>query len=93
MLYVLRCWVLAHNLSYFLLVGCAILFVEVICISLRWRIWVRVVEKVLDSEEDFFDGDCGSPGLLLIENRQANGARGIDIWVEKWRYEFACTNT
>lgn len=57
-----------------LLVLGAILLKQVVRLCLGRRLGVRVVEEVLDAQQDLLDGDGGLPCLLLVENRQANGA-------------------
>ena len=47
---VLWCWIVFHNGFHFLLISLTISLEEVVCIGLRWRIGVWVIEKVLDSE-------------------------------------------
>lgn len=53
-------------------------------------IGIGVVQEILDSEEDLLDGDGGFPGFVLVENAEADGARGVDIGVEERGREFAC---
>ena len=36
-----------------------------------------------------FDCNCGLPRLLFVKNRQADGARRIDVGMEQRRIEFA----
>jgi hypothetical protein len=36
-----------------------------------------------------FDGDGGLPGLFLVEDRKADGAGRVDVWVEERWGEFA----
>lgn len=86
----LRCWILFHNLSYLLLIGGAIFLVQVIRLRLSRRLRIRIIQKILDSQQDLLDRDCGLPRLLLVQNRKANCARWIDVGMEKWRDEFAC---
>lgn len=43
----------------------------------------------MDAEEDLLDGDGGLPGFLFVEDRQTDGAGGVDVRVEKRRGEFA----
>jgi hypothetical protein len=57
-----------------LLVLGAILLKQVVRLCLGRRLGVRVVKEVLDAQQDLLDGDGGLPCLLLVENRQANGA-------------------
>ena len=55
--------------------------------SLGGRLRVRAIEKVLDTYEHGLDGDGGSPALVLVENTEADGARGIYIGVEQRRHK------
>lgn len=57
--------------------------------SLRGVRGVRLTQKMLDSHEDLFDGDSRSPVLFFVEDREAHGARRINIRVKKWRIELA----
>jgi hypothetical protein len=43
----------------------------------------------LNAEKNLLDGNGGLPGFLFVEDRQANGARRVDVWVEERRGEFA----
>lgn len=44
----------------------------------------------MDAQENLLDRDGWLPCLFLVENRQADGARGIDVRMEQRRYKFAC---
>lgn len=78
-----------HDLTDSLLVGLAIVLVERVGVRLRRRVEIRIVQQILDAAEDLLDRDRGLPSLLLVQDRQANGARWVDIGVEKRRDEFA----
>lgn len=71
----------------------AILLEEVVGLGLCRRIGVRVIQQVLDTQQELLDGNGGAPCFLLVENREAYGARGINVGVEQWRSEFACRDT
>ena len=45
---------------------------------------------IRDQSTYLLDGDGGLPALLLVQQRQANGARRVDVRVKQWRFEFAC---
>ena len=47
---------------------------KIVCLGLRGRLRVRVVEKVLNAKENLLHRDRRLPGLLLVQDRQANGA-------------------
>jgi hypothetical protein len=89
--HLLRSWVVSYNPLDLVLICSPILLEEVVCVSLSWRVGVGVIEKVLNSEEDLLDGDGRLPALLFIQDRQADGARGIDVGVEERWDEFAWT--
>lgn len=55
---------------------------QVVCLGLRWRLGIGVVQEILDTEDDLFDGDGRFPAFILVEYRQANGPRRVDVWVE-----------
>lgn len=50
---------------------------------------VRVIQELLDAEDDLLDGDCGAPVLLLVQDGQADRPRGVDVGVEEPRGELA----
>lgn len=89
--HLLRSWVFSYNPLDLVLICSPIPSEEVVCVSLSWRVGVGVIEKVLNSEEDLLDGDGRLPALLFIQDRQADGARGIDVGVEERWDEFAWT--
>lgn len=62
---------------------------HVIGFGLRRRFGVRVVQELLDADQDLLDRDGGSPGLFFVEDGQANGARRIDVGMKEGRVEFA----
>ena len=65
---VLWCWIVFHNGFHFLLVSLTISLEEVVCIGLRWRIGVWVIEKILDTEEHLFDCDGWFPTLFFVQD-------------------------
>ena len=86
-----RSGVVAHHLLHLLLVRLDILLEEVIRLRLGGRLRVRVVEEVLDAEQDLLDRDGGLPALVLVQYAEADGAGGVDVRVEERRDELACT--
>lgn len=62
---------------------------HVVRLGLGRGLRVGVVEEVLDAEEDLLDGDGWLPRLFLVQDRQADGARGVNVGVEQWGCEFA----
>jgi hypothetical protein len=71
-----------------LLVGLPVLLEQVEGIGLGGRLWVGLVEERLDAEQNLPDGDGGLPAFLLVQDRQADGAGRVDVWVEERRGEF-----
>lgn len=82
--------VLAHDTLDSLLVLDSVSLEEVVGLSLSRRLRVRVVEEVLDAEENLLHRDGGLPRLFFVEDRQAHGARGVDVRVEQRGNELAC---
>lgn len=85
----LRRRVLSDDPLDFGFICCLVFLKEVVCIRLRWRIGIWVIEKILDAQQDLLDRDCRLPAFLLVQNRQTDGAGRIDIGMEEWRNEFA----
>lgn len=63
---------------------------QIVGVGLGGRLGVGVVEQVLDAQKNLLDRDGRLPGLFLVENRQADGARGVDVGMEQRRDKFAC---
>ena len=55
-------------------IRCAVPLEQVVGVRLRRRVWVRVVEQVLDAEKDLLDGDGWLPSLLLVDDGEADRA-------------------
>jgi len=87
---VLRRRVLLDNLLDLALIRRLVLFEQVERVGLCWALWVRLVEQGLDAEQDLFDVDGGLPAFFFVEDGEADGARGVDVWVEEGWDEFAC---
>jgi hypothetical protein len=51
----------------------SILLKQIVRIGLSWRVWVWVIEQVLNANQDRSDGDCWLPAFFLIENGQTDG--------------------
>jgi hypothetical protein len=64
----LRCRVVPHNSLDLNLILCSILLEEVVCVSLRWRVWVGIIKKILDAEKNLLDCDRGLPTLLFVQD-------------------------
>lgn len=50
---------------------------------------VRIVQQVLNPQEQLFDSDRRFPSLLLVQDRKTDGPRRVDVGVEERRGEFA----
>lgn len=59
-------------------------------LSLGGIVGIRVVQQILDTEEDLPDCDTRLPILFLIENTETYSSAGIYIGVEEDRCEAAC---
>lgn len=85
----LRRGVLLDDALHLLLVRLAVLLEQVERVGLGRGLWIRLVEQRLDAEQDLLDGDGGLPALFFVEDGEADGARGVDVWVEERGGEFA----
>lgn len=61
------------------------------CVSfcLSWILDIRLIQQVLNAQENLFDCDCRTPVFFLIQKRQADSARRIDVRMEQRRLELA----
>lgn len=59
-------------------------------IGVRRRRRVRLVEQVLDADQDLLDRDRRPPAFVFVEDRQAHRAGRVYVGVEEWWDEFAC---
>ena len=58
-----------------LLVVCVTVFFEqVVGLGLGWRIWIWVIEEVLDPEKNLLDCDSRLPAFFLIQDGEADGS-------------------
>lgn len=60
---------------------------------MRGGLWIGIIEQILNALEDLFDCNGWLPSLLFIQDRQANGSRRVDVWVEKGWDKFACVSS
>lgn len=72
-----------------LLVLQSVLTINSVSFSLCRILYVRLVEEVLNPEQDLFNGNCWAPVLLLVQERQTDSSRGVDIRMEQWRLKLA----
>lgn len=82
--------ILPDNPAHALLVFVSVLLIQIVRVGLGGRVRVGVVEQILDAQQDLLDSDGGPPGLLLVQDRQANGAARVDVGVKQRRLELAC---
>lgn len=86
---VLRCRVFLDKAPNLLLISDLVLLKQIESVGLCWGFRVRLIKQRLDAEQDLFDCNCRLPALLLIQDRQADCARGVDVRMEQWRDKFA----
>lgn len=86
----LRRRIIPNNSLDFPLICRTVLLEQIECLGLRRRVWVGVVQQVLDPEQDLLDCDGGLPAFFFVEDREADGAGGVDVGVEEGGDEFAC---
>jgi hypothetical protein len=60
--------VFLNHLADLTLIRGSVLFEQVVGIGLRGRLWVGIIEEILNAEQDLLDGDSGSPVFLFIED-------------------------
>lgn len=82
-------WIVSDNSLDLAFVCSSILLEQIVRIGLCWRVGVGFIEKLLDPKENLLNSDCRLPTFFLIQNRQADGARGVNVWVEERWNEFA----
>ena len=70
-----------------LLIFGAVLAIAGVGLGLGRVLDVGVVQEILDAEEDLLDRDGRPPILLLVQEGQADRARGVDVRVEQWWHE------
>lgn len=68
-LLLLRRGVVLHNMFDLLLVRLAVFLEQIVSFGLRGRIWVRVVQQILDSKKDLLDCDGWLPSFVLVQDR------------------------
>jgi len=61
--------------------------VQVKGFALGGTVGVGVVQEILYSHEDLFDGNGRAPAFFFIQNGQTNGPTGIDIGVKQGRHK------
>ncbi len=62
---------------------------DVVGLCLGGIVWVGVGEQLLNAQQHLPDAERGAPVLMLVQNRQTDGARGKDVRVEERRHEAA----
>ena len=66
-----------------------ILGVGYVGVRLGWTLLVRVAHEVLNAQQDLGDGQTRPPILVLVQNRQTDCTRGVNVRMEKHRVELA----
>ena len=82
-------WVIFDNVLDLLVVCVTVLFEQVVGFGLGWRIWIWIIEEVLDPEKNLLDCDSRLPAFFFIQDGEADGSRRVDIWMEERRHKFA----
>ena len=88
----LRRGILLDDLLDLALIRSLVLFKQIERVGLGGGIRVGFIEEGLDTEQDLLDVYRGLPAFFFVEDGEADGARGVDVWVEERGYEFACTD-
>lgn len=74
---------------YPLLIVHPVLTVNCVSLCLCWVLNVRLIQQLLDTQQDLFDGDGRPPIFVLLQDRQTHSAWWVDIWVEYWWFKLA----
>ena len=83
------CWVIFDNVLDLLVICLTIFLKQIVGLCLGRRIWIWVIEEVLNPEKNLLDRDSRLPAFFLIQDGEADSSRGVDIWMEKRRHKFA----
>lgn len=67
----------------------SVLLKQVVRLSLRGRVGIRIVQEILYAQCDLLDGDGRLPALLFVQDGQADGAGRVDVGMEQRWGEFA----
>ena len=81
--------ILPNNPPNLLLIRRAILLIKIIRIRLRRTLGIDFIQQHLNPQQNLLDRDGGFPAFLFVEDRQADCAAGVDVWVEEGGDEFA----
>lgn len=74
---------------YPLLIVHPVLTVNCVSFCLCWILNVWLIQQLLDSQKNLFDGDSRSPIFVLLQDGQTHSAWWVDIWVEYWWLKLA----
>lgn len=80
--------ILNHQFD-FLLIRCLVLLEQVIRLCLSWALWINLIQKELNTQQNFLDGNGRFPAFFFVEDREADCAGRVDIGVKERRGEFA----
>lgn len=78
----LRRGVVPHDLTDLPVILLGVAFEQGVCVCLRRRVGIGLIEQGLDSEDDVFECDGRLPVLVFVKDGQADGATGVDVRVE-----------
>ena len=78
------CWIIFDDLLDLSLVLRLIFLKNVVGFRLSGRVWIRIIQQILNTNDNLFDGDSRFPTLFFVENRQTDCAGWVDIGMEEW---------
>lgn len=64
---------------------------QLVCFRLSRTIRIRIIQQILDSDQNLFESNRWTPALFFVQNGQTNGSRWINIGMKERRHEFACS--
>lgn len=85
-----RSWILTNDAANPLFVLDSVSLKKVVCLSLGRGLWIGIVEQILDTQEDLLHSNGRFPCLFFVEDREADGARRINVGMKQRRNKLAC---
>ena len=64
---------------------------KLVCFRLSRTIWIRIIQQILDSDQNLLESNRGTPALFFVQNRETNCSRWINVGMKERRHEFACS--
>ena len=81
--------VVAHQRLDLLLIGVPVFLEEVVCVCLGRRVWIWVVQEVLNAEQNLLYRNGRLPAFLFVQNAKTDSTGRIDVRMEEGWCEFA----